>query len=141
MDYSGFIPPAYITAPSIKFEIYKKIASIKDEASLTALTAELQNRFGPVPEEVSNLLYIAELKIVCRKLEIYHLKEFKGNVVIEFSRLASIPFERLISLVKTSNGSVKLDPRRPNYLIMKTSAISLKDKSLFILEKLQRLFA
>lgn len=141
LDYSGFIPPAYITAPSIKFEIYKKIASIKDEASLIALTAELQNRFGPVPEEVSNLLYIAELKIVCRKLEIYHLKEFKGNVVIEFSRLASIPFERLISLVKTSNGSVKLDPRRPNYLIMKTSAISLKDKSLFILEKLQRLFA
>ena len=139
LDYSGFIPDSYITAPSIKFEIYKKIASIKDSSSLTALTSEIQNRFGPLPEEVSNLLYIAELKIVCRQLEIFHLKEAKGNVLIEFSRLASIPFDRLIELVKTSNGSVKLDPHRPNILIMKTTAISLKDKSLFILEKLQRL--
>lgn len=140
LDYSGFIPDSYITAPSLKFEIYKKIASIKDEASLYSLTSEMQNRFGPLPEEVGNLLYIAELKIVCRKLKIYHLKESKGNVLIEFSRLAAVPVPKLIELIKTSNGSVKLNPSRPNILIMKTSAIGLKDKSLFLLEKLQRLF-
>lgn len=139
LDYSGFIPDTYVTDPSIKFEIYKKIASIRDEAGLYTLTSEIQNRFGQLPEEVSNLLFIAELKIVCRKLEIYHLKESKGNVVIEFSKLAAIPFNKLIELIKTSNGAVRLDPHRPNFMVMKTSAISLRDKSLFILEKLQRL--
>lgn len=139
MDYSGFIPDSYISDPSLKFEVYKKISSIKDDSSLYSLTAELQNRFGSIPEEVSNLLYIAELRIICRKLDIFHLKEKKGNVVVEFSRLASIPIDKLMSLLKTSGGSVRLNPQKVNHLIMQTDAISLKDKSLFILEKLQRL--
>ncbi|MBO4388368.1 MAG: transcription-repair coupling factor [Spirochaetales bacterium] len=139
LDYSGFIPDSYISAPSVKFEIYKKIASVKEEEALSALTAELQNRFGPMPEEVSNLLYIAELKIICRKLGIYHLKETRGTITAEFSRMADVPIDRLIDLVRTSNGAVKLNPNRPNIMTMTTQAISLKDKSLFLLEKFQRL--
>ncbi|MFA7107729.1 MAG: transcription-repair coupling factor [Sphaerochaetaceae bacterium] len=139
LDYSGFIPDSYISEPSSKFEIYKKIAGITQSYELDSLISEIENRFGTIPEEVLNLLYIAELKILCRKLDIYHLKERQGKVIVEFSKIASLSIDKLIELVRTSNGSVKLDPNRPTYLEMVTNAISLKDKSLFILEKLQRI--
>ncbi len=139
LDYSGFIPDSYIKAPSVKFEVYKKISSITTEEQLQGLTAELEDRFGPMPEEVANLLYIAELKIICRKLNIFHLAERNGSVTVEFSKLASISFDKLIELIRLSNGKVKIDQKRMNYMQMSTDAVSLRDKALFILEKLQRL--
>ncbi len=139
LDYSGFIPDTYISDSALKFEYYKKISSIKNQQQLEQLTAQLKDRFGSIPEEVSNLLYICELKIVCRKLDIYHMKERKGEVSIEFSKVSSIDVNRMIDMIKTGNGAVRIDPRRPNFMTMKTDAISLRDKALFILEKLQRL--
>ena len=139
LDYSGFIPDSYIRDNSLKFEYYKKIASIKTQQQLEMLTAQLKDRFGTIPEEVSNLLYICELRIVCRKLDVYHMKERKGEVTVEFSKIASISVDRVIDMIKTGNGSVRIDPRKPNFMYMKTDAISLRDKALFILEKLQRL--
>ena len=139
LDYSGYIPDSYISNPSTKLEVYKKVASTVTTEALETLTAELEDRFGPVPEEVSNLLYICQLRIVCRKLEIYHLKERNGSVVAEFSHVAGVSIEKLLDLIRTSGGSVTLDPRQPNILKMKTQAISLRDKALFVLEKLERL--
>ena len=139
LDYSGYIPDSYIQDPTVKLEIYKKIAGIRTSNQLERLSAEIKDRFGSIPDEVSNLLYICELKIVCRALDIYHMKERQGAVVIEFSRIASISIDRLIEMIRTSRGAVTIDPKRPYIMNMKTNAISLRDKALFILEKLQRL--
>ncbi len=139
LDYSGFIPDDYISEPSVKFEIYKKISSINNDESLLALNGELIERFGPLPEVVSNLMYIAELKILCRKLSVYHLKERNGLVEVTFSKVKDISIDKVMVLMQLRKNSVKLDPKRINVLILKTEAISLKDKSLFILEMLKRL--
>ena len=139
LDYSGFIPDTYISEPSVKFDVYKKIASINTDVQLQALTAEMEDRFGLMPEVVSNLLYIAELKIICRKLSIYHLKERNGSVTVEFSKVKNISIDKLMDLIRLSNGKVGIDQRKMNIVTLRTDAVSLKDKSLFILEKLQRL--
>ena len=139
LDYSGFIPDNYIDNPSTKLEIYKKVAGIVTKEQLETLRAELEDRFGHIPEEVENLLYICELRIVCRKLDIYHMKERGGSVMVEFSRVASISIDRLVDMIRISNGAVTIDPRRPNIMTMRTDAINLRDKALFILEKLERL--
>ena len=139
LDYAGFIPDTYINEATYKFEIYKKIASIKSDVELELLKAELSDRFGPIPEVVNNLLYIAELKIVGRKLNISHLKERNGKVTIEFAKVKDINIDKVMELIRLSNGKVGIDQRQMNMLTLKTEAVSLKDKSLFILETLQRL--
>ncbi len=139
LDYSGFIPDNYIDNPSTKLEIYKKVAGTVTNEQLETLRAELADRFGPIPEEVANLLFICQLRIVCRKLDIYHMKERGGTVLVEFSRIASISIDRLVDMIRTSNGAVTIDPHKPNIMKMKTDAINLRDKALFILEKLERL--
>jgi transcription-repair coupling factor (superfamily II helicase) len=139
LDYSGFIPDSYISEPSVKFDIYKKIASISSDVQLQALTAEMEDRFGTIPEVVVNLLYIAELKIICRKLSIHHLKERNGVVTVEFAKVKDIAIDKVMELLRLGNGKVGIDQRRMNVLTLRTDAVSLKDKSLFILETLQRL--
>lgn len=139
LDYSGYIPDSYISDPTVKLEIYKKIAGTRTRDQLERLRAEINDRFGNMPDQMSNLLYISELRIVCRILDIYHMKERQGSVTVEFSRVASINMSKLVDMIKTSNGAVTIDPKRPYIMNMKTEAISLRDKALFILEKLQRI--
>ncbi len=139
LDYSGYIPDSYISDPSIKFDIYKKIASISTQEDLQLLEAELDDRFGRMPEDMTNLLYIAELKILCKRLSIYHLKEKQGVVYAEFSKVADISIEKAIQLIRESSGQITIDQKHPNIMKLSTDAVSLRDKSLFMLEKLQRL--
>ena len=139
LDYSGFIPDSYIPDPAMKFEAYKKIASVRTEGQLEGLRAELENRYGTMGEEVDNLFCIAEIKIICRRLSIYHLSERGGVVEIEFSRLSALNPDRVISLLRQADGKVQMDSRHMDKMRMQTSAVSLKDKALFILEQLRRL--
>ena len=139
LDYSGFIPDTYISEPSIKFEIYKKISSINSDDQLQSLTGELESRFGEMPEVVANLMYIAELKIICKKLSIQHLKERNGVVNVTFKKVKDISIDKVMELIRLRQKKVSLDSRRMNVLVLKTDAVSLKDKSVFILETLQRL--
>ena len=139
LDYTGFIPDTYITDPAAKFELYKKIASISTEGQLEGLKSEAENRFGAVPEELDNLFCIAEIKILCRKLKIFRLKESRGIADVEFSQVSVLNPSKVVHLVSLSGGRVRLDPRRMDHMTLDTQAVSLKDKAQFILETLRRL--
>ena len=139
LDYTGFIPDSYISDPTAKFEMYKKIASITTEGQLEGLKSEAENRFGTIPEEVDNLFCIAEIKILCRKLKIYHLTENRGVADVTFSEVAIMNPSKVVNLVTLSGGRVRLDPRRMDHMILNVEAVSLKDKAQFILETLRRL--
>ncbi|MBQ8560875.1 MAG: transcription-repair coupling factor, partial [Spirochaetaceae bacterium] len=139
LEYTGFIPETYITNPQTKMEVYKKIAAVSERDTLERIHAELQDRFGPIPEEVSSLLSLAEIKIICRRLSIATLRERGGMVTLEFSRVSDISVDKVLRLLKESGGGVRLDPQRPNVLLLETGKIGLKEKSEFIREKLEML--
>ncbi len=139
LEYAGFIPDDYIGQPAVKMEVYKKIASILSQDDLDALYRELEDRFGPVPGEVSSLLALAEIRILCKRLAIASLRERKGFVTLEFMKVAKVSVDRLLRLMKESGQKMKLDPSRPNVLMIATGPIGLREKSEFIREKLAAL--
>jgi transcription-repair coupling factor (superfamily II helicase) len=139
LEYSGFVPDTYIDSPQEKMEIYKMIASVRDKEELERVYAELLDRFGPLPDEAASLLALAEIRIICRKLAVSSLKERSGLVRIEFAKVSRVNVDRLVRLMKESSGKVKLDPKKPNVIMLSTGNIGLKEKSEFIREKLSML--
>ncbi len=139
MEYTGFIPDSYIINPQIKMEIYKKIAAVTDDAEFDAVLGELADRFGPIPEEVSSLLALAEIRIICRKLSIKSIKERQGEVAVEFLQVSNISIDKILKLIKDNPGTVRLNAKLPNYIYIKLGKIGLKEKSEFIREKLSQL--
>jgi transcription-repair coupling factor (superfamily II helicase) len=139
LEYSGYIPDNYISMPMIKMEVYKKIASIYRQEELDGLQVELEGRFGPLPDELLSLLSLAEIRILCRKLSVSTLRERGGTVSVEFSKVSKISVERLLRLIRESNGLVRLDPKKANAIVLHTKAIGLREKSEFIRERLASL--
>jgi transcription-repair coupling factor (superfamily II helicase) len=139
LEYSGFIPDSYISEPLEKMETYKQIAAISKEEELEQVYSNLEDRFGPLPDELVSILSIAELRILCNKLEIRSLRERAGVTRVEFSKLSRVSAVKVVRLIKESGGSVFLKNTVPQCLFIKTGKIGLKEKSLFIKEKLARL--
>lgn len=139
LEYTGFIPESYVQNPQTKMEIYKKIAAITTDNEFENVVFELEDRFGPIPEEVSSLLALAEIRIICKKLSISAIRERKGEARIEFAQRSNLSIDKLLLLIKNNPNVVRLDPSLPNVLFIKIGQIGLKEKSEFIREKLSSL--
>ena len=139
LEYTGFIPDSYISDAQTKMELYKKIAAIGTQGELDAVEGELQDRFGPIPDEVSSLLSLAKIRILCHKLTIVSLIERKETVRVEFSNDAKVSVDKVLSLIKRNPGNVSLDSQHPNQILLRTNSIDLNTKSEFIRDKLEQL--
>jgi len=69
----AFLPESYVAQEKLRVEIYKRIAMIQDAAGRLDIEEELIDRFGDIPQPVLNLMSIAQLRGVTRKLGISHL--------------------------------------------------------------------
>lgn len=67
---TAYIPKDYITRDDAKLESYRSIADIKNDQDLDRIQQTWLDRYGPVPEEATNLLKIAHLKLAARSLGI-----------------------------------------------------------------------
>lgn len=132
LDYSGFIPDSYILNAGQKMEIYKKIAAVSTKEELFSLRFELQDRFGPIPEQVENLLSLSQIRILCKNLGIDSLKEKMGVITATFFEIKNINIDKLLSLITKSNGKVSLNPKKPQELILKPGRLPLNQKGEFI---------
>ena len=139
LEYSGFIPDTYVHNIQTKMEIYKKVASVQTQDELARMYNELEDRFGPIPDEVYSLLSLAEVRIIAKKLFITTLKERKGIITLEFAKVSDIKIDKLMRLIKENSDKIKLDPTKPNVLMLSTGKIGLKEKSEYIREKLEQL--
>ncbi|MBA7550294.1 Transcription-repair-coupling factor [subsurface metagenome] len=122
-----------------KMEVYKKISAISSRDELDRIHSELEDRFGPLTDEVSSIFAIAEIRIICKKLFVSSLQEKEGMVVVDFSRLSHLSMEKVLRLIRESGGKVVLNAEKPNCLYIKSGKIDLKDKAEFLSERLSML--
>ena len=139
LEYTGFIPDSYVHNSQTKMEIYKKIAAVQTKDELDGIYLELLDRFGPIPDEVISLITMAEIRCVCKKLNITSVKEKNGIVEVEFAKVSEIKVDKVLRLIKENTNLVALNAAKPNILVLKTGKIGLKEKSEFICEKLSTL--
>ena len=63
LDVDAYLPADYIPFEAAKIDVHRRIAGARRPGELRALRDELRDRFGPVPEPVSNLLALQRARI------------------------------------------------------------------------------
>jgi transcription-repair coupling factor (superfamily II helicase) len=61
------LPEDYLPGERLRLEAYRALASATTEDSVEAVRLELLDRYGPIPQEVDNLLAVAKFKVACRR--------------------------------------------------------------------------
>ena len=61
-DKPAYIPDDYIDITAEKLRMYKLLDALTDEREIDRLRAQVQDRFGPLPEEVDNLFQVVKIR-------------------------------------------------------------------------------
>ncbi len=95
----AFLPEVYVGDVHMRLSLYKRIAAADSEAALDELSAEIHDRFGPLPSAAQSLLRIAKLKLTARALGVRRLDlGLQGGSVLfeERSRIDPATVVRMI---------------------------------------------
>jgi transcription-repair coupling factor (superfamily II helicase) len=63
VDVDAYVPADYIPFEAAKIDVHRRVAAAREPGELRALHEELEDRFGPVPESVANLLDLQRVRI------------------------------------------------------------------------------
>ena len=107
---SIMIPEAYITSLDLRLSFYQRIANLKTTEEIEGTAAEMIDRFGPLPDEVNNLLEIVMIKNLCRRANIEKLDGGPMGGVITFRNNHFPNPEKLLEFITKQMGTVKLKP-------------------------------
>jgi transcription-repair coupling factor (superfamily II helicase) len=63
VNVDAYVPVDYIPYEQAKVDVHRRVAASRDVADLATLRDELEDRFGPVPEPVENLISLQQARI------------------------------------------------------------------------------
>jgi len=81
LGLAAHIPEGYIEHLPTRLAIYQRLARAEERNEAKEIAEELRDRFGPLPQVVSNLLYMVEVKALAQDANIGSVIHSDGQVV------------------------------------------------------------
>ncbi len=104
------IPESYVRDLPVRLGLYRRIGALASDGESEAMAAELVDRFGPLPEEVDNLLQVMALKRGCREAGVERLEAGPKGMVVQFRGNAFANPGGLVAWLATQKGAIRLRP-------------------------------
>jgi transcription-repair coupling factor (superfamily II helicase) len=98
----AFIPAAYIDSEALKIDLHRRLALTESEDELRELRADVEDRYGPLPEPVENLFTIQEAKLKLAQAGADYLVFRGGKLAVGPLVLGSDDLRSLRSAVDTA---------------------------------------
>jgi transcription-repair coupling factor (superfamily II helicase) len=80
---------------ALRLQLYRRLAGLTREGEIEDLGSELEDRFGPLPEEGENLFYQLRLKLYALSAVVKVITMEEGQVVVRADSLEEMDRVRL----------------------------------------------
>ena len=99
------IPPGYIAEENQRLRAYRQIANAADAEARDRAEKELEDRYGPVPDAVRNLLEYSALKTLAEQIGIEAVDRRHNVVSVKFHKETRVDPTRLMEIVSKTRGA------------------------------------
>ena len=93
------IDESYVPEENQRLRLYKKVAGGASEKALVDLRAEMEDRYGPLPDSTVYLLEAASLRLECERIGVAQIDRKRTELQIRFTENAAIDPQQLMRLV------------------------------------------
>ncbi|HXS06688.1 MAG TPA: transcription-repair coupling factor [Rhizomicrobium sp.] len=107
---SVLIPESYVTDLNVRMSLYRRLSGLETRADIDAFAAELIDRFGPLPEEVTHLFEIVAIKQLALAAGVEKIDAGPKGGTIAFRNNAFANPVALIKLISQHSGTMKVRP-------------------------------
>ncbi|MBP5211115.1 MAG: transcription-repair coupling factor, partial [Bacteroidales bacterium] len=140
-DITAVIPDSYLDIQAEKIRIYKELDNIKSNDKIDRFTAEMEDRFGPIPKEFEELINIVRMRIVALKLGIEKIILKNGIMLCYFVSNQMSPFYKgatfghIINFIQKSSRNYQMIEQN-NKLYIKCKGVNSIEKALVLLQEM-----
>ncbi|MCG0275798.1 MAG: transcription-repair coupling factor [Thermosediminibacteraceae bacterium] len=106
LKLSAYIPDDYISNAAQKIDIYRRIAAVETIKEAEDLEEEIEDRFGDLPEPARNLLAIARLRVLAKKLKLSSIIQQNDVIIFKFQSANVLSPEQFLALSAAFRGKV-----------------------------------
>ncbi|MBL0732140.1 MAG: transcription-repair coupling factor [Desulfosarcina sp.] len=110
VNMSCYIPESYISDIDLRLSIYRRLARIDDIGDVAEFRNDLKDRFGRLPDEVTNLLIKVILKIMSVQAGVRRLDLAGANLVLNFSEVHQTNPFGIIDMVDSGDNRYRFTP-------------------------------
>ncbi len=141
-DRPALIPDEYIDITAEKIRIYKMLDAQTDEKEVDRIGRQIEDRFGPLPDEVKNLLNVVKIRNLGTVLGFERIIIKNGMQIMFFvsnpmsAYYKSKTFEQVLGRVNENPGQYKFN-QEGGRLRTVSRGVDTLDKALRILKNLQ----
>jgi transcription-repair coupling factor (superfamily II helicase) len=107
---SVLIPESYVPDLDVRMALYRRVAGIETRAEIDAFAAELIDRFGPLPEEVTHLLDIVAIKALCRLAQVEKIEAGPKGATLTFRNNVFPNPAGLVRLISEHQTTMRVRP-------------------------------
>jgi len=142
-DLEILIPDSYVENINERLSLYTQIDDIEDNDKLLAFSAELQDRFGPVPKPVQELFNTVRCRTVARELGFEKLILKNEQMRLYFisdpdsAYFESQTFNHIMSYIQKQTNNARLKQVGKNFMLLVDKIKSMSD-ALWFLEGIER---
>jgi transcription-repair coupling factor (superfamily II helicase) len=90
------IPESYVPEAALRLQLYRRLAGLAELGAVGDVAQELVDRFGPIPEQVQNLLYIVRVKVLAIDAGVEAISQEEGQLLIKSSALDTLDRQALL---------------------------------------------
>ncbi|HEV2571039.1 MAG TPA: transcription-repair coupling factor [Beijerinckiaceae bacterium] len=104
------IPEHYIADLTLRLGIYRRLTGLETEEEIETFAAEMIDRFGPLPEEVEQLMKLISIKTLCRRAHVEKVDAGPKGVIIAFRDNSFANPQGLVRYVAEQGSDAKVRP-------------------------------
>jgi transcription-repair coupling factor (superfamily II helicase) len=99
------IPPEYISEENQRLRAYRQIANTRSAEDRTRVAKELEDRYGPVPDAVHNLLEYSSMKSAAERLGIESIDRRHNVLSVKFHQETRVDPGKLMNIVSQTRNA------------------------------------
>jgi transcription-repair coupling factor (superfamily II helicase) len=84
------LPEDYVPDEALRLQLYRRLAGLFNEEDIAVMAQELEDRFGELPQAVTNLLYQLKLKALALESGVQAVTVDSGQIVIKAEGLEEL---------------------------------------------------
>jgi transcription-repair coupling factor (superfamily II helicase) len=110
VDAPIMIPEDYVPDLAVRMALYRRLNDAEDQAEIEALSAEMIDRFGPLPDATANLVRLIEIKQQAIEAHIAKIDVGARGALVSFHNENFPNPAGLIDYAAKREGTIKLRP-------------------------------
>jgi transcription-repair coupling factor (superfamily II helicase) len=110
VDVEALLPDDYVGDVGVRLSFYKRLASAIDEAHVSEIAAEMEDRYGAPPEGARRLVKLMAIKTELRRLRVVGCEASARSVTLHLRADTPLDPAKIAALVRRAPALWKLTP-------------------------------